>query len=56
MWKFISNGINENESPSEATGICDDKIQKKKSTITKKSPKHNLQIKRQKISVDYKDK
>ena len=32
------------------------KIQKKKRTITKKSPKHTLQRKRQRISVDYRDK
>ena len=55
MWKFISNEPNENESQSEATEICDEKIQKKKITITKKSPRQNLQRKRQKISDDYRD-
>ena len=37
MWKFISNEPNENESQSEATEICDDKIQNKKRSITKKN-------------------
>ena len=56
MWKFISNEPNENGSPSEATEICDDKIQKKKRNIRKKPPKHTLQIKRHKIPVGYREK
>ena len=56
MWEFISNETSENESHSEATEICDDKIQKKKSNINKKSPKHTLQRKRQKITIDYRNK
>ena len=55
MWKFISNEPNENESQSEATEIHNEKIQNKKTSITKKSTKHTLQIKSQKI-VDYEDK
>ena len=47
MWKFISNKPNKNESQSEATEICDDKIKNKKRSITKKTTKHTLQIKRQ---------
>ena len=35
MLKFISNETNENEYPSEATEICDDKIKNKKRTIKK---------------------
>ena len=56
MWKFIANEPNENESPSEATEICDYKTQKKKRAISKKSTKHTLQIKRQNISVEYRGK
>ena len=41
-WKFISNEQNENEFMNEATEICNDKIQKKRNTIIKKSPKHNI--------------
>ena len=55
MWRFISNEPNENESQSEAIEINDDKIQIKKRSITKKSTKHTLQRKRQKI-VDYREK
>ena len=54
--KFISNEPNENESPSEATDICDDNIQKKNRTITNESTKLNLQIKRQKRLVHFTDK
>ena len=56
MWKFISNEQNENESQSEVTEICDDKTQNKKRSTTKKRTKHTLQIKRQKITVDYREK
>ena len=56
MWKFISNEQNENEFMNEATEICNDKIQNKRNTIIKKSPKHNIQRKRQNISVDFRDK
>ena len=56
MLRFISNEPNENESQCDATEICDDKIQNKKSTIIKKSPNNNLGGKRQKISVDYRKK
>ena len=56
MWKFISNEPNENDFLSEATEICDDKIQTNNRTISKKSPKHTLQRKRQKISADYGNK
>ena len=56
MWKFISNEPNLNESLSELIEIFDDKIQKKKSNISKKSPKHTFQRKRQKFSVDYRGK
>ena len=56
MWKFISNETNRNESKIVATDICGDKIHNKKSNIYKKSPKHTLLIKRQNISVDYREK
>ena len=56
MLKFISNEPNENESHCDATDICDDKIQNRKMNISKEKPKHNLKIKRQKISVDYSNK
>ena len=56
MWKLISNEPNENEYPSEATEINDDKIQNKKRSITKESTKKNLQRKRQKVTVDYRGK
>ena len=56
MWKLISNEPNENEYPSEATEINDDKIQNKKRSITKESTKNNLQRKRQKVTVDYRGK
>ena len=56
MWKFISNKPNENKSQSEAKEICYDNIQNKKSSITKKPTKHTLERKRQKITVDYRDK
>ena len=48
MLKVISNEPNENKFSSEATEICDDNIQKKQRNISKKYPKHTLQIKRQK--------
>ena len=51
--KFISNEPNENEYHIEETDICDENTQKKKSSITKKSTKHTLQRKRQKIRVYY---
>ena len=56
MMKFIPNELNKNESQCEATDICDDNIQNMNSTINKKSTKHTLHIKRQKISADYKNK
>ena len=56
MWKFISNKPNENEFTSEATYIWDYKIQKKKRTIRKKSPKHTLKRKSQKVSFEYRNK
>ena len=56
MWKFTSNKPNENESQSEATEIWDDNIQKKKRNINKKSPRHTIQRKSQKVSDDYRDK
>ena len=56
MLKFISNEPNENESLCEAIYIRDDIIQKKKRNSSKISPKHTLQIKRHKISVDYRNK
>ena len=49
MQEFISNEPNENEYQSEATEIHDERIQNKKRSITKKSTKHNLQIKRKQI-------
>ena len=55
MWKFISNDPNENESLSEATEICDDKIRNKKRTISKKMSEHTLQRKRQKIADEYRE-
>ena len=56
MWKFISNEPNKNYSQNEATQICDDKIQKKNRSITKKSPKHTLQIKRENMTYYYREK
>ena len=56
MWKFISNEQNENESQSEVTDICDDKTQNKKRSITNKPTNHTIQRKRQKITVDYREK
>ena len=56
MWEFISYEPNYNYFLSEATEICDYNIQKKKMDISKKSPKHTLQKKRQKIPLDYRDK
>ena len=55
MLKFISNKPNENGSQFEVTVICDDRIQNKKNNIKNKSTKHNLHIKRQKVSVDYRN-
>ena len=56
MWRFVSNKPNLNESLSEATEICDDKIQKKNRNVRKKSPKHTLQRKSQTVSFDYREK
>ena len=56
MLKFLSNEQNENQSPCEAIDVCDDKIQKKKRTIRKKSPKHTLKRKIQKVSFEYRKK
>ena len=56
MLKFISNESNENESQCEATEIYDNRIQKKKSTINKKSTNNTLQRKSQKFSVKYREK
>ena len=52
--EVFSNEPNDNESHSEVTEICDDKIQNKKSSINKKSINHTLQRKRQK-TVDYRN-
>ena len=46
IWDYISNEPNKNESQSEITEICDDKIQTKKRGITKKPTKHTLHRKR----------
>ena len=51
MLKFISNEPNKDESQCEAIEICDDKIQKKKNIISKKLTNHNLQKKKQNVSV-----
>ena len=56
MWEYLSNEPNGTESQSEATEICDENTQNKKRSITKKSSKHTIQIKRWKRFVDYRDK
>ena len=53
---FIYNEPNENESQREVTDIFDDMIQNKNRTINNTSTKNNLQRKRQKISVEYRNK
>ena len=56
MLKFISNEPNENESQFEVTEICNDNIQRKKRTINNKPIKQTIHIKRQKFSVEYRNK
>ena len=51
MLKFISNEPNENEYQCDKKEICDNNIQKKKMTISKKPPKNNLQRKRPKFQL-----
>ena len=51
MWRFISNEPDENGSQSEVTEIHDDNIQNKKSSTTKKSPKHTFQRKREELQL-----